>query len=127
MNLNEEEHPSFSNFKSLSPLRNWEGIDELLCMKRHIAFHSLTVKATKTKLLISCRNSMKNDLPFSRRYVILHLAVSVGTSVRRYVTNTSEFRAVLALRPLPNRPRLSCRVSGLVLTICIARSLDILS
>ena len=44
----------------------------------------------------------------------LHLAVSVGTSVRRYVRNIFELRAVFALRPLPNRPRLSCRVSGLV-------------
>ena len=41
----------------------------------------------------------------------LHLAVSVGRSVR----HISEFRAVFALLLLPNRPRLDCRVSGLVL------------
>ena len=34
--------------------------------------------------------------------------------VSRYITNFVEFRAIIALRPLPNRPRLSCRVSGLV-------------
>ena len=36
-------------------------------------------------------------------------------SVRRQVTNFVEFRAVFALLLLSNRPRLDCRVSGLVL------------
>ena len=39
---------------------------------------------------------------------------SVGPSVRRSVRNISELRAVFALPLLPNRPRLNCRVSGLV-------------
>ena len=39
---------------------------------------------------------------------------SVGRSVRPSVRHILEFRAVLALQLLPNRPRLSCRVSGLV-------------
>ena len=38
----------------------------------------------------------------------------VGRSEGRSVTNFVEFRAIIALRPLPNRPRLSCHVSGLV-------------
>ena len=51
---------------------------------------------------------------FSRGHATLHLAMSVGPSVRRSVRHISELRAVFALLPLPNRPRLSCRVSGLV-------------
>ena len=47
---------------------------------------------------------------FSRGHATLHLAVSVGKSVRHIF----EFRVVFALLLLPNRPRLSCRVSGLV-------------
>ena len=39
---------------------------------------------------------------------------SVRPSVRPSVRHISELRAVLALPPLPNHPRLSCRVSGLV-------------
>ena len=39
-----------------------------------------------------------------------HLAVTVGKSVG----NISELQTVFALLPLPNRPRLFCRVSGLV-------------
>ena len=50
---------------------------------------------------------------FSREHATLHLAVSVGPSV----INIFELRAVFALRPLPNRPRPSCRVSGLVIGI----------
>ena len=38
----------------------------------------------------------------------------VGPSVRRCVRNISDLRAVNALLFLPNRPRLDCRVSGLV-------------
>ena len=47
---------------------------------------------------------------FSRGHATLHLAVSVRPSIR----HISELRAVFALPPLPNRLRLSCRVSGLV-------------
>ena len=39
---------------------------------------------------------------------------SVRRSVRRSVSHIFEFRAVFALLLLPNRPRLDCRVSGLV-------------
>ena len=46
----------------------------------------------------------------SRGHATLHLAVSVRPSLR----NIYELRVVFALLPLPNRPRLSCRVSGLV-------------
>ena len=38
----------------------------------------------------------------------------VGRYVRPYVGHIFEFRAVFALQLLPNRPRLDCRVSGLV-------------
>ena len=51
---------------------------------------------------------------FSRGHATLHLAVSVRPSVRRSVRNIFELRAVFALLLLPNRPRLDCRVSGLV-------------
>ena len=59
------------------------------------------------------------SLPFamrvsSRGHATLHLAVSVGMSVRPSVRHIFEFRAVSALLLLPNRPRLDCRVSGLV-------------
>ena len=50
------------------------------------------------------------DRIFSRGHATLHLAVSVGMSVR----HISEFLAVFAVLLLPNRPRLDCRVSGLV-------------
>ena len=39
---------------------------------------------------------------------------SVGLSVGRSVGHIFEFRAVFVLLLLPNRPRLDCRVSGLV-------------
>ena len=39
---------------------------------------------------------------------------SVGPSVRPSVGHISELRAVFAFLLLPNRPRLDCRVSGLV-------------
>ena len=48
---------------------------------------------------------------FSRGHATLHLAVSVRRSVRHIF----EFRVVFAVLLLPNRPRLDCRVSGLVL------------
>ena len=54
---------------------------------------------------------------FSRGHATLHLAVSVGRSVGRSVRHIFEFRAVFALLLLPNRPRLDCRVSGLVYAI----------
>ena len=47
---------------------------------------------------------------FSRGHATLHLAVSVGESVRHIF----ELRSVFALLLLPNRPRLDFRVSGLV-------------
>ena len=40
-----------------------------------------------------------------------HLALSVGPSVGKIF----ELRVILTLLLLPNRPRLDCRVSGLVL------------
>ena len=56
---------------------------------------------------------------FSRGHATLHLAVSVGRSVgpsvRPSVRHIFDFRAIFALLLLPNRPRLDCRVSGLVL------------
>ena len=51
---------------------------------------------------------------FSRVHATLHLAVSVGRSVRQFVRHIFEFRAVFALLLPPNCPQLSCRVSGLV-------------
>ena len=51
---------------------------------------------------------------FSRGHATLHLAVSVGPSVRRSVRYIFEFRAVFTSLLLPNRPRLDFRVSGLV-------------
>ena len=47
---------------------------------------------------------------FSLGHTTLYLAISVCRSVRCI----SESQAVFALRPLPIRPRLSCRVSGLI-------------
>ena len=51
---------------------------------------------------------------FSRGHATLHLAVSVGQYVRTSVGHIFEFQAVFALQLLSNRPRLDCRVSGLV-------------
>ena len=51
---------------------------------------------------------------FSRGHATVHLAVSVGPSVRRSVRYIFEFRAVFTSLLLPNRPRLDFRVSGLV-------------
>ena len=50
----------------------------------------------------------------TRLYTLPCRLVSVGRSEGRYVQNIFELRAVFALRPLSNRPRLYCRVSGLV-------------
>ena len=55
---------------------------------------------------------------FSRGPPTLELAVLVGQSVGLLVgpsCHVFESRAVLALLPLPNRPRLGCRKTGLVL------------
>ena len=49
-----------------------------------------------------------------RGHATIHLAASVRLSVRSSVCNISELVAVFALLPPPNRPRLWCRVSGLV-------------
>ena len=47
---------------------------------------------------------------FSHGQATLHLAVSGGP----FVQNIYELRAVYAILLLPNRPRLDCRVAGLV-------------
>ena len=57
---------------------------------------------------------------FSCGHATLHLAVSVGRSVGHIF----EFRAFFALPLLPNRPRLDCRVSGLVSYCCCCCSLQ---
>ena len=61
---------------------------------------------------------------FSRGHATLRLAVSVGMSVGRSVgpsvRHIFEFRAVFALLLLPNRPRLDCRVSGLVILLSVS-------
>ena len=51
---------------------------------------------------------------FTGGHATQHLAVLVGMSVGPSKGHISEFRAVFALVPLPNCPRVSCRVSGLV-------------
>ena len=56
-------------------------------------------------------------LLFGRRHATLHLAMLVGRLVGALVGNVFEFRAVFALLLLPNRPRLDCRVSGLVFSL----------
>ena len=68
--------------------------------------------------LFSSSFSCKNENPpgytfFSRGHATLHLAVSVGPSVRRSEIFL-KLRAVFALLLLSIRPRLDCRVSGLV-------------
>ena len=61
-----------------------------------------------------CKVNWVISAVFSRGHATLRLAVSVGPSVRPSVRHISELRAVFALLLLPNRPRLDCRVSGLV-------------
>ena len=51
---------------------------------------------------------------FSCGHATLHLAVSVGRSVCTSLRIIFESQAVFPLLPLPIRPRLDCRVSGLV-------------
>ena len=63
---------------------------------------------------------------FSRGHATLHLAVSVGPSVRPSVVHISKLRSVFALLLLPYRPRLDCRVSGLVITAVIIEIIVIL-
>ena len=59
---------------------------------------------------------------FSRGHATLELAVSVSRSVGRSVGQIFDLRVVFALPLLPNRPRLDCRVSGLVCRrTCMAR------
>ena len=58
--------------------------------------------------------SLNPYLLFSRVHATLHLALSVGRSVRPSVRHIFEFRAFFALLLLPNRPWLYCCVSGLV-------------
>ena len=84
----------FLHYCSCSTVRDWIAVYPAL-------FHS--------------QNNIFSENIFSRGHATLHLAVSVGTSVRRYVRHVFELRAVFALPLLPNSPRLDCRVSGLVL------------
>ena len=64
------------------------------------------------------RRHFQKSQPDRQRNIFLVAVTRLYTllcrSVGRSVTNFVEFRAVIALRPLPNRPRLSCPVSGLV-------------
>ena len=55
---------------------------------------------------------------FSRGHVTLHLAVSVGRSIRPSVRHIFEVRAFFALLPLPNRPRRWHFVSALSIVVC---------
>ena len=81
-----------------------------LSVKKEVKIACLAlVSVKKRKTLATVRGFF-----FSRGHATLHLAASVGTSVRPYVGHIFEFRAVVALQLLPNRPRLDCRVSGLV-------------
>ena len=70
-------------------------------------------------LIVGGGVKLRSKIPEAGEFLVadtqLHLAVSVGPSVRRSVGNISELRAIFALLLLPNRPRLDCRVSGLVL------------
>merc|ERR1712105_204034 len=68
----------------------------------------------KRLLMLIVIVELLNQSVFSRRHATPHLAVSVGQSVGRSVTNVFELRAIFASRPQPNRPRLSYHVSGLV-------------
>ena len=68
-------------------------------------------KKEEIEQVISC---MVNQYSLFTRHATLHLAVSVGLSVHPS-RNIFEFRVVSALLLRPNRPRLDCRVSGLVL------------
>ena len=92
-----------------------------------VIFSSLVflMEAVILRLLLPRRISSYNDHLFCLFSRIFSALVSdrrkfqlycwkprlVGKSAR----HITELRAVFALRPLPNRPRLSCRVSGLVI------------
>ena len=64
---------------------------------------------------------------FPKKFLVadtrLHLAVSVGLLVR-WSRNIFELRAVFELLLLPHRPRLDCRVSGLVHSTILSRNRD---
>ena len=64
-------------------------------------------------VIIACTINVFHFISFSRGHVTLHLAVSVGRSVRPS-RNIFELEVVFALLLLPIRPWLDCRVSGLV-------------
>ena len=74
------------------------------------------VNAVVDRLIINQEKQKKSPNPLSRFLVAdTRLNTLACRSVCPSVTNIFELRAVFALRPLPNRPRLSCRVSGLVI------------
>ena len=81
-------------------------------------FLNYTRLVTKDELMN--RLSRRQRFPFfRRRHATLHVVASVGRSVGMSVgwsvDQIFEFQAVFALLLLLNRPRLDCRVSGLVL------------
>ena len=65
-------------------------------------------------ILSSVFPSFSSSSPFSFFLVYDLPCRSVCRSIRRSVRHISELRLVFALLLLPNRPRLYCRVSGLV-------------
>ena len=67
----------------------------------------------KVEVSLRLFDIFQRNMVFSRGHATLHLAVSVRPSVRPSEIFL-KLRAVFALLPLPNRPRLDCRVSGLV-------------
>ena len=105
-------HWFFNLTHSLRP-----GKEERLPKKKKRFGRNISIRRRTSQLLREVRFW---SLLFSRGHATLHLAVSVGRSVGRSVT--FEFRAVFALLLLPNRPRLDCRVSGLVFLARDSRS-----
>ena len=77
------------------------------CNQVGIIFDTTNLGHELRSLICFCTVPM---LIFSRGNATLHLAVSVGRSVRRSVGPVTFLNYEL----LPNRPRLDCRVSGLV-------------
>ena len=67
-------------------------------------------------IILVTNNALDITFFFSRGHATLELAVSVGRSVGRSVGQIFDSRVVFALPLLPNRPRLDCRVSGLVVS-----------
>ena len=91
--------------------------EDLTIVSRMKLFYGATVNEAWISVLLGRGSSRKLGKTgwrkawiISRGHATLHLAVSVGRSVR----HISEFRAVFALLLLPNRRRLDSRVSSLV-------------